>query len=68
MNRQEIINNRKASANHLKLFNKGIELFNQGVDCPVENSAIKDGWICGEELRKIKVKFLSASRIKFNVD
>lgn len=69
MNTQlEALNNHKASARHLKLFNQGIELFNQGLDCPVDESPIKDGWICGEEMKKIKVKILSASRIKFDVD
>ena len=52
---------------HLKQFNQGIELFFQGVRCPVENTAIKDGWLCAERMREVKIESLSASRQKFNV-
>jgi hypothetical protein len=64
----EALNKHKANARHLKLFNQGIELFNQGVKCPIDDSAIKDGWKCGEQMRDIKIVTLSASRVKFNVD
>ena len=64
----EALNKHKANARHLKLFNQGIELFNQGVKCTIDDSAIKDGWKCGEQMRDIKIVTLSASRVKFNVD
>jgi len=65
--KSEALTNRKAAAKHLKLFNQGIELFFQGVRCPVENTAIKDGWLCAESMREVKNRTLSASRQKFNV-
>ena len=63
----EALANHKAEARHLKLFNRGIDLFFQGVKCPTENTAIKDGWKCGEQMREIKIIALSASRQKINV-
>ena len=65
--KSEALNNHKAAAKHLKLFNQGIDLFFQGVKCPVENTAIQDGWLCAEKMREIKIQALSASRQKFNV-
>ena len=61
----EALANHKAAAKHLKQFNQGIELFNQGVRCPIDDSPIKDGWKCGEQMREIKIQALSASRQKF---
>jgi hypothetical protein len=65
--KSEALTNRKATAKHLKQFNQGIDLFFQGVRCPVENTAIKDGWLCAEKMREVKNQVLSASRQKFNV-
>ena len=63
----EALDNHKAATKHLKQFNQGIELFNQGVKCPVENTAMKDGWKCAEKMREVKIIALSASRVKFDV-
>ncbi|ATW59368.1 hypothetical protein Cl131_gp100 [Aphanizomenon phage vB_AphaS-CL131] len=63
----EALTNHKAATKHLKQFNQGIDLFFQGVRCPTENTAIKDGWLCAEQMREIKIQALSASRQKFNV-
>ena len=64
----EALNKHKANARHLKLFNQGIELFNQGIKCPIDDSPIRDGWKCSEQMREIKIIALSASRVKFDVD
>ena len=61
----EALANHKAAAKHLKQFNQGIDLFFQGVRCPVENSPIKDGWLCAEKMREVKIQALSNSRQKF---
>jgi len=65
--KSEALTNRKAAAKHLKQFNQGIDLFFQGVRCPVENTAIKDGWLCAERMREVKIESLSSSRQKFEV-
>ena len=63
----EALANHKASTKHLKQFNQGIDLFFQGVRCPIDDSPIKDGWKCGEQMREVKNQALSNSRQKFNV-
>ncbi|MDM3858063.1 MAG: hypothetical protein PT120_25015 [Aphanizomenon gracile PMC649.10] len=65
--KSEALTNHKAAAKHLKQFNQGIDLFFQGVRCPVENTAIKDGWLCAEKMREVKNQALLGSRQKFNV-
>ena len=60
--------NYKSSAKHLKLFNLGIEQFNQGSPCPKDDSMIKDGWLCGKELKDLKISHLKKSKLKNQVD
>ena len=52
---------------HLKQFNDGIDLFYQSVNCPPEDTATKDGWLCAERIWKIKNDLLLDSRKKFNL-
>jgi hypothetical protein len=54
----------KAHAKHLKQFNQGIEQFNTGVSCPKEESSLKDGWLCGQQLRAVRVAALAESQSK----
>jgi len=57
----------QATSKHLKEFNKGIDLYFNNFDCPLENSAITDSWLCAKEIREVKNQALLASRQKFNI-
>ena len=57
----------QTTSEHLKAFNKGIDLYLNNFDCPLENSAITDGWLCAKEIREVKSQALLASRQKFNI-
>jgi len=57
----------KANSKHLRLFNQGIDLYFHGFNCPLENTAVKDGWVCAESMIQAKNQALSASRQRFNV-
>ncbi|OBQ28992.1 MAG: hypothetical protein AN483_12670 [Aphanizomenon flos-aquae MDT14a] len=59
--------NKVSSGKHLKQFNDGIDLFYQSVNCPPEDTATKDGWLCAERIWKIKNDLLLDSRKKFNL-
>ena len=61
------LSNRKSRAAHLKAFNKGIELFNQGAGQPIDDGPVKDGWLCAEAMREIRIKALADSQAKFNI-
>lgn len=65
--KQQALNNQKLHAAHLKAFNKGIELFNEGVGEPIEDGPIKDGWLCAEAMRELRIKALETSQEKFNI-
>jgi hypothetical protein len=60
----QALESHKAHARHLKQFNQGIELFNTGVSCPKEESPLKDGWLCGQQLRAVRVAALAESQSK----
>lgn len=57
----------KDKSKHLKQFNEGIDLYFHGLQCPIENTAVKDGWVCAESMIQAKNQALSASRQRFNV-
>jgi hypothetical protein len=59
--KEEALANHKSHKKHLKMFNQGIDLFNSGVSCPIEQSPLKDGWICGEQMRAVRVAALEKS-------
>jgi hypothetical protein len=58
---------KKATSKHLKHFNEGIDLFYQGVRCPIEDNAIRDGWLCAAKILEVKNEMLLASRKSFNL-
>ena len=57
----------QTTSEHLKAFNKGIDLYLNNFDCPLENSAITDGWLCAKKIQEVKDQALLASRQKFNI-
>ena len=57
----------QTTSEHLKAFNKGIDLYLNNFNCPLENSAITDGWLCAKKIREVKNQALLASRQKFNI-
>jgi hypothetical protein len=59
--KEEVLANHKSHKKHLKMFNQGIDLFNSGVSCPIEQSPLRDGWICGEQMRAVRVAALEKS-------
>ncbi|MTJ48171.1 hypothetical protein [Dolichospermum sp. UHCC 0259] len=63
----EALANRKAASKHQKQFNQGIDLYFNNCNCPLEDSAITDGWLCAQKMREVKNQALAASRQKFNV-
>ena len=65
--KEQALANQKSHAAHLKAFNRGIELFNQGVGQPIEDGPARDGWLCAEAMRELRIKALVDSQTKFNI-
>jgi hypothetical protein len=49
----------------IKNFHRGMDLFSQGVSCPIEDSALCDGWMAAQERDQVKKKWLSHAKERF---